>query len=129
MSALYRPIYAIKWKTHNLTHRRFFHDNNDMLFLMTVEIINLVNNWLRYHRLIFLVSLYTIWPYSTSPHKKCPVLGHNKTSYMSKLVEAQNSARENILAIKLKDKIKNEEIYSRTSPTKISYIINKLKIN
>ncbi len=34
-SALYRPIYAIKWETHNLTHRRFFHDN-DVMFLQLV---------------------------------------------------------------------------------------------
>ncbi len=31
MFALYRPIYAVKWKTHNLTHRRFFRDNDDIL--------------------------------------------------------------------------------------------------
>ncbi len=30
-SALYRPIYAIKWKAHNLIHRRFFCDNDDIL--------------------------------------------------------------------------------------------------
>ncbi len=29
-STLYRPIHAIKWETHNLTHRRFFHDNDNM---------------------------------------------------------------------------------------------------
>ncbi len=29
VSALYQPIHALKWKTHNLTHRRFFRDNDD----------------------------------------------------------------------------------------------------
>ncbi len=29
-SALYRPSYAVKRKTHKLTHRRFFCDNDDM---------------------------------------------------------------------------------------------------
>ncbi len=28
-SARYQPIHAIKWKTDNLTHRRFFRDNDD----------------------------------------------------------------------------------------------------
>ncbi len=28
--ALYRPIYALKWKMHHLTHRRFFRDNDGM---------------------------------------------------------------------------------------------------
>ncbi len=31
-STLYRPIHAMKWKAHNLTHRRFFCDNNDKLY-------------------------------------------------------------------------------------------------
>ncbi len=29
-SAFYHLIYAIKWKTHNLTHRGFFRDNDDI---------------------------------------------------------------------------------------------------
>ncbi len=32
MFALYRPIYALKWKTHNLTHKRFFRDDDDIQF-------------------------------------------------------------------------------------------------
>ncbi len=32
--ALYRPIYARKWKTDNLTHRRFFQDNDDIAWNM-----------------------------------------------------------------------------------------------
>ncbi len=32
MSALYQPIYAIKWRTHNLTQRRFFRDNTIYFF-------------------------------------------------------------------------------------------------
>ncbi len=31
-SALYWSIHAIKWKTHNSTHRRFFCDNDDIPF-------------------------------------------------------------------------------------------------
>ncbi len=30
MFALYRPIFAVKWKTHNLTHRRIFCENDDI---------------------------------------------------------------------------------------------------
>ncbi len=44
----------------------------------------------------------------------------------SKLVKTPNS---NILGIRLKDKIRNKEIRSRTNSTKIFYIIKKLKIN
>ncbi len=29
-SVLYQPIHAIKWKTDNLTHKRFFCDNDDL---------------------------------------------------------------------------------------------------
>ncbi len=29
VSAFYRPIHTIEWKTHNLTHRRFFCDDDD----------------------------------------------------------------------------------------------------
>ncbi len=48
---------------------------------------------------------------------------------MNKLVKTQNSMPRNILGIRLKDEIKNEEIYSRTNSAKISYIIKKFKIN
>ncbi len=47
----------------------------------------------------------------------------------NKLIQTQNSTLRHILGIRLKDKIKNEEIYRRTNSAKISYIIKKLKIN
>ncbi len=42
MFALYRPIYAVKWKPHNLTHRRFFRDNDDIRIGVSVSILSLL---------------------------------------------------------------------------------------
>ncbi len=72
--AFYQPIHAIKWKTHNLTHRRFFRDNDDILFCTLSSFFDVITIHIdapiflyQCGRMICLILWGTSWPLISPP--------------------------------------------------------------